>query len=283
MTPILVKTRLLDPVTSLPLRYDFNLLDFRVVELRKSYVVKASSTDITATVQKVVVMSGSHEHLDNDNAHAVFMVFKKGSLGFVRVGDEKLTNVDEQNSDYHDIIIYKGQCYVVDNWGIISWVNSALEVIQFAPPICGSDGQKHLVESCGDLCVVIKYLAEVTPQGNRTFMYPHQEDEDAEAIDFKVYKLDQEWGKWVDVKDLGDRVFVLSNDGSFSVSTKEFAGVKGNCIFFIDQVVSRLGFSEITKRCYSCVFSLEDGKIRNLASSQCSQMVRPPSTLLRSN
>ncbi|KAL6224426.1 hypothetical protein ACLB2K_003281 [Fragaria x ananassa] len=207
------KTRLLDPVTSLPLRYDFNLLDFRVVELRNSYVVKASSTDITAT---------------------------KGSLGFVRVGDEKLTNVDEQNSDYHDIIIYKGQCYVVDNWGIISWVNSALEVIQFAPPICGSDGQKHLVGSCGDLYVVVKYFAEVAPQGNRTFMYPHQEDEDAEAIDFKVYKLDQEWGKWVDVKDLGDRVFVLSNDGSFSVSTKEFAGVKGNCIFFIDQVVSRV-------------------------------------------
>ena len=176
------------------------------------------------------------------------MVFKKGSLGFVRVGDEKLTNVDEQNSDYHDIIIYKGQCYVVDNWGIISWVNSALEMIQFAPPICGSDGQKHLVESCGDLYVVVTYFAEVAPQGNRTFMYPHQEDEDAEAIDFKVYKLDQEWGKWVDVKDLGDRVFVLSNDGSFSVSTKEFAGVKGNCIFFMDQVVSRLGFSEIKKK-----------------------------------
>ncbi|KAL6220766.1 hypothetical protein ACLB2K_008522 [Fragaria x ananassa] len=176
--------------------------------------------------------------------------FSRKGVCFVRVGDEKLTNVDEQNSDYHDIIIYKGQCYVVDNWGTISWVNSALEVIQFAPPICGSDGQKHLVKSCGDLCVVIKYLAEVTPQGNRTFMYPHQENEDAEAIDFKVYKRDQEWGKWVDVKDLGDRVFVLSNDVSFSVSTKEFAGVKVNCIFFIDQVVSQLGFSEITKRWY---------------------------------
>ncbi|PRQ47290.1 hypothetical protein RchiOBHm_Chr2g0098091 [Rosa chinensis] len=230
---------LLDLVTDSLVSHEFNLLDFRLVELRKSYVLK--DTEYVCfpvdSVQKVVVMTD--EHLDIDNVYAVFMIFKRGNLGFVRVGDENLINVDEQNSDYRDIIIYKGQCYVVDYWGIISWVNSALE-------------------------------------GNRRVRYSHQEDEYPEAIGFKVYKLDQEWGnyKWVNVKDLGDRVFILSNDGSFSVSTREFAGVKGNCIFFI---------ARASARCYSCVFSLEDGRIRNLASSECSQMVQPPSNLLNPN
>ncbi|XP_062012541.1 putative F-box protein At1g65770 [Rosa rugosa] len=263
---------LLDLVTDSLVRYEFNLLDFRLVELRKSYVLK--DTEYVCfpvdSVQKVVVMTD--EHLNIDNVYAVFMIFKRGNLGFVRVGDENLINVDEQNSDYHDIIIDEGQYY----WGIISWVNSALEVIQFSPPICGSGGQKHLVESCGDLYVVVQYGATLTCQGNRRVRYSHQEDEYPEAIGFKVCKLDQEWGnyKWVNVKDLGDRVFILSNDGSFSVSTREFAGVKGNCIFFIAQA---------SARCYSCVFSLEDGRIRNLASSECSQMVQPPSNLLNPN
>lgn len=30
-------------------------------------------------------------------------------------------------------------------------------MIQFSPPLCGFGGQKHLVESCGDLHVVDRY------------------------------------------------------------------------------------------------------------------------------
>lgn len=153
------------------------------------------------SVHRWVVMP--RNHLAFGVAYAIFMIRKDGKLEFARCGDEKLTNVDEQSSHYNDIIVYKGQCYVVDKWGIISWVNSALEVIQFSPPLCGFGGQKHLVESCGDLYVVDQYFEEVSN---------HHLNQDAEAIDFKVNKLDQEWGKWVNVKDLGDQVFILSND-----------------------------------------------------------------------
>lgn len=69
----------------------------------------------------------------------------------MRFGDEKGTHVDEQNCYYDDIIVYKGQSYAVDRWGTISRLNSELKVIQFSPPLCGFGGQKHLVESCGDL------------------------------------------------------------------------------------------------------------------------------------
>lgn len=286
------KMRRIHPVTNSPLRYppnatpnEFNLLDFRVVELRKTYGLKFGKNNVTLnSVHKLVVMP--YNHLDFGDECVIFMLYNQGKLGFVRFGDEKLTRVDEQNSHYDDIIVYKGQCYVVDKWGTISWVSSALQVIQFSPPLCGIGGQKHLVESCGELYVVDQYFEkESVCNHNQLGMLRYQnrdlDDElifghyhnwhaDVDAIDFKVYKLDQEWGKWVDVKDLGDQVFILSNDGSFSVSTTEFAEVKGNCIFFIER------FS--TTKSISRVFNLEDGRIRTLASLPSSQMVQPPLT-----
>lgn len=72
----------------------------------------------------------------------------------------------------------------------------------------------------------------------------------AEAIDFKVFKLDQESGILVDVKNLGEQVFTLSNDWCFSIAARGLAGVEGNCILFTD------------RRCaQSRVFNLEDDGI----------------------
>ncbi|PRQ47289.1 putative F-box domain-containing protein [Rosa chinensis] len=282
------RMRLVHPVTGLPLRYspnatskDFSLLEFRVVELRKSYVLKFGKNNVTVkSVQRLVVMPC--DFLDIDDVFGVFMVYNEGKLGFVRFGDEKLTRVDEQNAHYDDIIVYKGQCYVVDKWGTISWVNSALQVIQFSPPLCGFGGRKYLVECRDDLYVVDQFFEKVTQQSNIVgtpfldnellWWHYHKMRSDAESIDFKAYKLDQEWGKWVDVKDMGDDIFILSNDGSFSVSAKEFAGVKGNCIFFTESALT-------TGRLYPCVFNLEDG-LFSKASLRCPQMVHPPSSWL---
>ncbi len=54
------------------------------------------------------------------------------------------------------------------------------------------------------------------------------------AIAFRIHKLDEEWGTWVDVKSLGDRAFVLGVDCSFSISSTDFLGGKGNCVYFTD-------------------------------------------------
>ncbi|CAJ2662811.1 unnamed protein product [Trifolium pratense] len=56
----------------------------------------------------------------------------------------------------------------------------------------------------------------------------NRHDQDAVVECFKVYKLDEEWGKWVDVKNLKDRAFILSKSCNFSVSTKELIGYQGN-------------------------------------------------------
>ncbi|RXH74950.1 hypothetical protein DVH24_029671 [Malus domestica] len=295
--------RLLHPISNKPLRFspasnslkEFNLLDFKMVELQKSYSLqfRNSLNVVTACVNKVVVMDAKKL-----NDCGIFMICNGGKLGFLRFGDEKWTHVDEQNSHYDDLIVYKGQCYVVDRWGTISWVNSDLNVIQFSPPLCGFGGRKHLVESCGDLFVVDRYLdkceMERFPEHNvenenvsvfgpnfQAPPHPFASSVDGEAVDFKVYRLDQEWGRWVDVKNLGDQVFILSNDGSFAVSTRDVGRVKGNCILFTDQKLPHLHGIGGSKRCNTRVFMLESGIIRDgHALSAFNKMLHPPSRIL---
>ncbi|KAK9948297.1 hypothetical protein M0R45_003880 [Rubus argutus] len=197
----------------------------------------------------------------------------------MRFGDQNWSRVDENNSHYDDLIVYKGQCYVVDRWGTISWISTALQVIQYSPPLCGFGGHKHLVECCGDLYVVDRYIGSERSQPQRTFNYIHC---DGEAVDFKVYRLDQEWGKWINVTNLGDQVIVLSYDGSFSVSTRHFSGVKGNCIMFTEQdfgpLPAAIGGRSRSRHCR--VFDLDDGSMSNIGYSQ---MFRTPSSWLTIN
>lgn len=167
-------------------------------------------------------------------------IFLNGKLGFMKIGGEnenenekekeKWMLVDDKNFYYDDVIVFKGQFYVTDKWGTISWVDtSSLKLIQFSPPLCGFGNRKHLVESNGSLYVVDRFCGEGEPR-RRNYVGRLE----AVVEHFKVYKLDEEWGTWVDVKDLRDRAFVLGNSCSFSVAAKDLIGYQGNCIYFID-------------------------------------------------
>ncbi|KAH1206202.1 F-box protein [Glycine max] len=191
----------------------WNLLDFRVTELCKSYTPNISS----ATVSKVVFFPNSPWIGAEDSVACC--IFLEGKLGFMKHGDEKWNLVDNENFFYDDVIVFKGQFYVTDKWGTISWIDtSSLKL-------------KHLVESCGSLYVVDRYYESEPPRRRN---YLGRADREAAVEYFKVYKLDEEWGTWVDVKHLGDRAFVLGNCCSFSVSAKELMGYQGNCIYFMD-------------------------------------------------
>ncbi|CAB4287896.1 unnamed protein product [Prunus armeniaca] len=285
------KLRLRHPITNSPLRNSpdgsskqFNLLDFGIVELSKSYALKYRLNDFTVDcMNKVVVLNPTH--LDN---FTVMMMHGEGQLYFARFGDEKWTLLKQKDSWFDDIIAYKGHCYVVDREGIVSCMNSEFKVIQFSPPLGRLGEQKHLVESGGDLYVVDRFTERQRPKmgkmlehrdlifGDLTAPYP-------ETVSFKVYKLEQEWGRWVEVNSLGDQVFVLSHDDSFSVSTRGVSRVKGNCILFTDQKRTYEpefgGPRTLTREC--CVFNLENGSITNLAASPgYSLILQPPSAWL---
>ncbi|CAI8608964.1 unnamed protein product [Vicia faba] len=148
-------------------------------------------------------------------------------------GDQKWKLVDDKNFYYDDVIVFKGQFYVTDRWGTISWIDvSSLRLIQFSPPLCGLGNKKHLVESCGSLYVVDGYYES---SENMRRNYGGRRLERDEVVEcFKIYKLDEEWGTWVDVKNLSDRAFILSNSCNFSVSAEELIGYQGNCIYYRD-------------------------------------------------
>ncbi|KAK4539464.1 hypothetical protein RGQ29_031912 [Quercus rubra] len=231
------RVRLLNPLSSLHIRFlpdsfpkVINLLDFRVVEVGKAYKLQLSSGMNIAGVNKLVLFPNSAWTSCVEDK-LIFGLFHEGKLGYVKYGDENWTFVDDHNFYYDDITVYKGQPYVVDRLGTVSWIDSSMRLIQFSPPLCGLGNQKHLVESCGELYVV-----------DRSFDRERRFDHDLrryrlcpKTVNIEVYKLDQEWGCWVMVKNLGDQVFFLGKDSSFSVSATEFSGCKGNCIYFTDE------------------------------------------------
>lgn len=211
-----------------------NLLNYRVFELCKSYTVQGTGR-FYAAVNKVVFFPNS-SWIDVEDSVAC-CIFQEGKLGLMKNGDEKWTLVDDKNFYYDDVIVCKGQFYVTDKWGTISWIDiSSLKLIQYSPPLCGLGNKKHLVESCGSIYVVDRYY-ESEPRRRNYIGYLNR---DAAVECFRVYKLDEEWGTWVDVKNLGDRVFILGNSCSFSVSAKEVNGYQGNCIYFTDMFDVRM-------------------------------------------
>ncbi|GLT74831.1 hypothetical protein SLA2020_466010 [Shorea laevis] len=66
-------------------------------------------------------------------------------------------------------------------------------------------------------------------------------------------KLNEKEDNWTELRDLGDRALFVGADGSWSVSARDCAGCKGNCIYFSVIVKVGIGSLGIT------VFNLEDG------------------------
>jgi hypothetical protein len=248
-----------------------NLLDLKFVQLSKACLLKWPGGISVFGINKVVVFPLSGGCIDNCEL-GILAIYHEGKLGYWRYGDKEWTLLDDRNFEYDDIIVYKGQFYVVDRWGTVSWIDSSLKVIQYSPPLYGCGGQKNLVESCGDLYVVDRYL-----DGERRTWKDYEDVMDTNgnplrfsrlmskarpmAVDFRVYKLDEEWGTWVDIKSLDDRIFILGIDCSFSVSCRDLSGGKGNCIYFYDSLYGGQGMSGGAIH----VFRFEDHSIDNLA------------------
>ncbi|XP_027360544.1 F-box protein At2g26160 [Abrus precatorius] len=224
-----------------------NLVNFRVVELIEAYTLNFGSGLLdeededqaelglympVPEIRKVVLFEG----------RMVFALYMDGNLGVSIIGDENWSVLDGGNQRYDDVMLHKGQVYVVDKWGTILWIDcSSLKLVQFSPFLCGFGKRKHLVEAGGSLYVVDMYI-EGEPDNPMGMYY--------EVIDIKVYKLDEEWGRWLDVKNLGDVLFVLGKDSNFSLSAQDYYGCEGNCIYF-----SSAG--------RACGFSLESSKFKS--------------------
>ncbi|XP_050241616.1 putative F-box protein At1g65770 isoform X2 [Quercus robur] len=251
---------LLDPLSNLSLGIPFpkrsNLLDYQVVEVSKEYKLQSIIGRMPIVgVDKLVLFPDSAWN-SSVKDYVIFALSNEGKLAYVKYGKRNWTLVDDL-CRYDDIIAYKGKPYVVDKWGIVSWIDSSMKLIEFSPPIPDFGNQKHLVESRGELYVVDRFF----DTERRLHHLP-------KTFTFDVYKLDQECGRWVTVENLGDRVFILGKDSSFSVSASEFSGWKGNCIY-------------LTYEDDKGVFDLETGEIVDF--QDWSHPFRLPPSWLNSN
>ncbi|KAF3440373.1 hypothetical protein FNV43_RR18657 [Rhamnella rubrinervis] len=259
-----------------PIPKVLSLLDYRMVELGKSNALNYLNGNCSMRGVSKVIRYPDTASISSEDC-SIFVIYDGGKLGFAKYGDQKLTLVDDRISDYNDVIVYRGQPYVVDRWGTVSWIDhTSLKLTQFSPTSFGSGGRKHLVESRGELYVVDRYLdsqekklavvEQISHRPHRDFIHRRLRRintanrsslPEGKAVDFIVYKLDQEWGKWVEVTDLGSEAFYLNEDMSFSVSASEFEGCKGNCIYYKNQFDSSL----FTNARVASVFNLEDRSI----------------------
>lgn len=260
-----------------------HLNDFSLTELTTSYSLRyvCGSASIGG-VNKLIPSPHS------SSASAIFLIYDNGKLGFAKNGDDGITLIDDKILDFNDIILHRNQPYVVDRWGTVSWINKSLNLIQYSPPLFGLGHRKHLVAG-EPFFIVDRYLdvshdnqypSEAGVNFNALHRHPRRRrrfDESVpKTVDFKVYKLDEECGKWVEVKCLGEQAFVLSYDCCFAIRAKEYVGFRKNCIYFTEQfdmdfALRRLG------RLGGCVFSLEDRTIEDLPCTPgYSQLFWPP-------
>ena len=272
---------------------NLNLLDFRVIKLTKSYTLKCQypigvDSYISIDVNKVVKFPNPARTNVNDCA---VVVDSHGKLSFAKCGDENWTLVDDANFDYDDIIVYKDRCLVVNRSGKISelaWINDTLQFFGFSQSrnrVTGDllrsvpfdlekigfkshDYRKYLVESCGALYVVDRYLGKEQGGYHRPLVYKLDEwiwfDIDVRRWHGRRESRDAAWEMF---GSLGDRAFVLGNDCCFSVSAEDFPRYKRNCIYFNDQNETR-------------VFNMEVCRYEDLEDFQASQSAWPLSNLL---
>ncbi|KAL2904800.1 hypothetical protein RDABS01_003510 [Bienertia sinuspersici] len=245
-----------------------NLLEFRLVEIIKGYSFKFKKLSSAFRIKKVIMC---------DNNVGILALFKSGKLWYWGFGDERWTHIGNEGSYYDDVMVYKGQYYVIDSLGIISWIDKSMNLVQYAPPLCGFGQLKNMVVSDNEFYVVDCYLEEDGLAVGNPMFDEINNSRRLRKVDIKVYKLDEEWGTWVDVKSLGNRVFVLGKEVCFAINVKDFPGCQGDCIYFVDPRMEDRNVRGKVKQLVGRVFRFDNGSIRTVECFPCYKRLFSPS------
>ncbi|CAA0827745.1 F-box protein SKIP23 [Striga hermonthica] len=265
----------------------FSFYDLRVKELGEEYALQYINFRPTATsigeagnlyMEKVAVSNNP------GGGFTLLTIHVSGKLVVFKSGNEKWMVIDDLPSPYDDVIFREGGFYAVDHTGRLVLVNiSDLNVTLVASPIFGGD-KKFLVDSNGELLLVDMYLS-VGPADDLGFNegFEFYEEFDCfmseRTVKFKVFKLDDDAGKWLEMTDLKERMLFLGDNCTFWTSSLEIFGedkFTGNCIFFADQYSNGESDGEWKSRGLG-VFDLESGSIGPIgAHAGYSKMFWPP-------
>ncbi|KAF6177099.1 hypothetical protein GIB67_015974 [Kingdonia uniflora] len=258
--------RLLNPLSENPIDLlatpfgkNLNLMNFRIDELGKEYVLRyfgeppcAYAGDVY--LEKVVFSmtppwGGSNG--DDDGDCVIMTIHVSGKIAIFRFRDNSWTVINDLQYPFDDLIVYKETFYAVDYTGRIVVVNADLTLTEISTSVLsGESGDtKVLVELDGELLMVDRYLN----LGSNVDSSTHDEAGYTTTL-FTVYKFNEANKTWDEVKNLGDdRLLFVGDNCTFSASTCDFSGFQRNSIYFKDKHTSR-------EDCIS-VFHLEDGSV----------------------
>ncbi|XP_031287348.1 F-box protein SKIP23-like [Pistacia vera] len=160
-------------------------------------------------------------------------IYTGGKLGVWRKGDEEWTTINfgSDRIFFEDVVYHNDKFYALTSMGHAITVDlKSLKVSEVSGPM-GNGNYKYLVPSCKELFFIDKPFFEDFIQCG----FEDDSDERSYPVSLNVFKLDEENHVWFPVmNDLEDRVLFCSSDCSFSISAKEFAGCKKNCVYFTD-------------------------------------------------
>ncbi|KAL5567945.1 hypothetical protein UlMin_024520 [Ulmus minor] len=149
-------------------------------------------------------------------------------LAFIRSAKDTTwihVNVGER-FEFHDVAFYKGKFYAINIKGkVISFditnspnlnVNLVTSQISEEPIL----GRRYLVKSQEEeLLMVERYSTRDIYEDRKTFK-------------FKVFKLDLDRLRWIEIKSLRNTSLFLGDNSSISIIASNFDGCKSNCIYF---------------------------------------------------
>ncbi|KAJ4876834.1 putative F-box protein [Raphanus sativus] len=150
------------------------------------------------------------------------------TLMMYRSREERWIKIECPFRSYQDMVSFKGKFYVVDKSGRgrVFVIEPSLEVSEI-PSVTQSHEcyWERLVVSGDDELLLVQRF---TP------------GEDHMHTWFRIFRLEEKEGqrRWVRVTDLEERVVFLGINWNFCYSAKEVPGMKGNCVMFIQSIIS---------------------------------------------
>ncbi|EOA37720.1 hypothetical protein CARUB_v10012459mg [Capsella rubella] len=227
------KNKLLSPLTGQHMMNTayktLDLLKFGVSKVCESYNVQYLSKNV-----KDESYSNRVVFLDN----MFFVVDYENMLWCCKSGEESgsWTRINTKTvKGFLDIKLHRRNIYAIDLNGGLWWISPSQKKDDDDEDI-NECKETRLVEYCGDLCILHRFW-------EKTCVHSVQR-----TVGFKVYKMDEDLLKWVEVSCLGDKAIIVTIDSCFTILASEYYGCLENAIYF-------------SEKGDDSVFKLDDGSI----------------------
>ena len=211
----------------------------------------------------------------SDDDNMVVVAYGLGTMGFCRIGDDAYTHI-HCNAPMDDVIYHKGKFYALSHaagvWLLHTEDGLHPHAEQVTIPLGKISGTYfgHLVpDILTDKMFVISRVVERLSGRHETRHF------EVYYFSLEEWTRDKTFKKLTKMESLGNRVIFLGHSSSKIVIASQFLGLRGNCIYFTDNLLQ--GYYQSPDGCCgSGVFNLEDGTIEELFTDRFHPMMSPP-------